>query len=84
MANHRRDKSGLAQQFEKLKQQVCISLTPTAIALCAAPFGRIAPLDTLGRIFGIEGTALIKELDCDRYPIPDSNATRPQTSTMGV
>ncbi|MBW4501870.1 MAG: hypothetical protein KME57_20455 [Scytonema hyalinum WJT4-NPBG1] len=42
MANHRRDKSGLAQQFEKLKQQISISLTPTAIALCAAPFGSIA------------------------------------------
>ena len=42
MANDRRDKFGLAQQFEKLKQQVSISLTPIAIALCAAPFGSIA------------------------------------------
>ncbi|MEI2578803.1 hypothetical protein [Scytonema sp. PRP1] len=33
MANYRRDKSGLRQQFEKLKQQVSISLTPTAIAI---------------------------------------------------
>ncbi|NEQ26348.1 MAG: hypothetical protein F6K28_46410 [Microcoleus sp. SIO2G3] len=32
MANDRRDKSGLAQQFQKLKQQVSISLTPIARA----------------------------------------------------
>ncbi len=48
MANDRRDKSGLVHQFEKLKQQVSISLTPTAIA----------PLDTVGRIFGMKGTAV--------------------------
>ncbi len=82
MANYRRDKSGLGQQFEKLKQQVSISLTPGAIALGGAL--PIAPLDTVGRIFAIKGTGVIKELDCDRYPIPDSNATKPQTSTMGV
>ncbi|BAZ22728.1 hypothetical protein NIES4073_36150 [Kalymmatonema gypsitolerans NIES-4073] len=44
----------------------------------------IAPLDTLRRIFGIKRTGVIKQLECDRYPIPDSNATRLQTSTMGV
>ena len=82
MANYRRDKSGLGQQFEKLKQQVSISLTPTAIALGGALL--IAPLDTVGRVFAIKRTGVIKQLECDRYPIPDSNATRPQTSTMGV
>ncbi|WP_414582441.1 hypothetical protein [Scytonema sp. PCC 10023] len=67
MANDRQDKSGLGQQFEKLKQQVPISLTPTAIA----------PLDTVGRVFAIKRIGVIKQLECDRYPIPDSNATRP-------
>ncbi len=69
MANDRRDKFGLAQQFEKLKQQVCISLTPTAIA----------PLDTVGRVFAIKRKRIgvIKQLECDRHPIPDSNATKP-------
>lgn len=75
MANHRRDKSGLAQQFEKLKQQVSISLTP--IARAKRSLWAIAPLDTVGRVFAIKRTGVIKQLDCDRYPIPDSNATRP-------
>ncbi|BAY48254.1 hypothetical protein SAMD00079811_58750 [Scytonema sp. HK-05] len=82
MANYRRDKSGLGQQFEKLKQQVPISFTP--IARAKRSLWAIARLDTVGRVFAIKRIGVIKQLECDRYPIPDSNATRPQTSTMGV
>ncbi|ARV57246.1 hypothetical protein BZZ01_00135 [Nostocales cyanobacterium HT-58-2] len=54
MANYQRDKSGkLTQHFEEPKQQVSISITPTAIA----------GLDALAHIFGIEGrSALIEQL----------------------
>lgn len=44
MANERRDKFGLAQQFEKLKQQVSISLTPKREAMRKAQPRAIAIL----------------------------------------
>ncbi|KAB8320639.1 hypothetical protein SD81_003470 [Tolypothrix campylonemoides VB511288] len=76
MVNDRRDKSGLVHQFKKLQQQVSFSLTPKRDrpgGSCEASRLRIL----LGAFLELKIPLFCKQLECDRYPILDSNATRP-------